>query len=156
MQERSCGCCTGGPLASERRLMLKKPPHILVTTPESIYILLTAEKSRKILADVDTLIVDEIHALADDKRGSHLSLTLERLYRLVDQQKVLRIGLSATQKPIEEVARFLTGAKRPLPEIINVGHKRELNLAVITPRTPFGAEYLPMRCGMKFMNNLLN
>ena len=90
---------TGDTLAKERRDMLKRPPHILVTTPESLYILLTAEKSRAILRDVQTVIVDEIHAVADDKRGAHLSLSLERLDRLAGQPT--RIGLSATQKPIE-------------------------------------------------------
>src|ERR1700689_1717392 len=99
---------TGDTLMKDRRLMLKRPPHILVTTPESFYILLTAEKSRAILRDVETVIVDEIHAVADDKRGVHLSLSLERLEALTYPPPV-RIGLSATQKPIEEVARFLGG-----------------------------------------------
>ena len=97
---------TGDTLVHERRAMLKCPPHILVTTPESLYILLTAEKSRAILRDVETVIVDEIHAVADDKRGAHLTLSLERLEALTHRSPV-RIGLSATQKPIEEVARFL-------------------------------------------------
>src|SRR5271155_5129741 len=99
---------TGDTLAHERRAMLKRPPHILVTTPESLYILLTADKSRAILRDVETVIVDEIHAVADDKRGAHLTLSLERLEALTHKPPV-RIGLSATQKPIEEVAHFLTG-----------------------------------------------
>src|SRR5450759_2997127 len=99
---------TGDTLAKERRDMLKRPPHILVTTPESLYILLTADKSRAILHDVETVIVDEIHAVADDKRGAHLALSLERLEVLCHRPPV-RIGLSATQKPIEEVAHFLTG-----------------------------------------------
>src|SRR3954447_13958085 len=99
---------TGDTLMHERRAMLKRPPHILVTTPESLYILLTAEKSRAILRHVETVIVDEIHAVADDKRGAHLALSLERLEALTYRRPV-RIGLSATQKPIEEVARFLTG-----------------------------------------------
>ena len=99
---------TGDTLMHERRAMLKRPPHILVTTPESLYILLTADKSRAILRDVETVIVDEIHAVADDKRGAHLTLSLERLDALTHQRPV-RIGLSATQKPIEEVAHFLTG-----------------------------------------------
>src|SRR5438132_5932590 len=94
---------TGDTLAADRRLMLKRPPHILVTTPESFYILLTAEGSRKILRDVETVIVDEIHAVADDKRGAHLTLSLERLEHLTNGPP-LRIGLSATQKPIEDVA----------------------------------------------------
>src|ERR1700680_4283255 len=99
---------TGDTLMPERRAMLKRPPHILVTTPESLYILLTADKSRAILRDVETVIVDEIHAVADDKRGAHLTLSLERLEALTYKRPV-RIGLSATQKPIEEVAHFLTG-----------------------------------------------
>ncbi|HYL93009.1 MAG TPA: DEAD/DEAH box helicase, partial [Alphaproteobacteria bacterium] len=112
--------------------MLKRPPHILVTTPESLYILLTAEKSRNILRDVRTVIVDEIHAVADDKRGAHLTLSLERLERL-SQQPVTRIGLSATQKPIETVAHYLTGSGRPDPVVVNIGHKRTLDLAVEVP-----------------------
>src|SRR5271168_2511198 len=103
---------TGDTLMKDRRLMLKRPPHILVTTPESLYILLTAEKSRAILRDVETVIVDEIHAVADDKRGVHLSLSLERLEALTDRPPA-RIGLSATQKPIEEVAHFLAGSADP-------------------------------------------
>ena len=99
---------TGDTLQPERRAMLKRPPHILVTTPESLYILLTADKSRAILRDVETVIVDEIHAVADDKRGAHLALSLERLDALTHRRPV-RIGLSATQKPIELVAHFLTG-----------------------------------------------
>jgi len=128
---------TGDTLASERRAMLKCPPHILVTTPESLYILLTAEKSRAILRDVETVIVDEIHAVADDKRGAHLALSLERLEALTYRSPV-RIGLSATQKPIEEVAHFLAGNGRPDPEIVNIGHKRKLDLAVEIPATLLG------------------
>src|SRR3954463_3327869 len=94
---------TGDTLMHERRAMLKRPPHILVTTPESLYILLTAEKSRTVLRDIETVIVDEIHAVADDKRGVHLSLSLERLEALTFRPPT-RIGLSATQKPIEIVA----------------------------------------------------
>jgi len=128
---------TGDTLAPERRAMLKRPPHILVTTPESLYILLTADKSRAILRDVETVIVDEIHAVADDKRGAHLALSLERLEALSHASPV-RIGLSATQKPIELVARFLTGGGRPDPVIVNVGHKRTLDLAVEVPGMPLG------------------
>src|SRR5271155_199347 len=97
---------TGDTLMHERRAMLKRPPHILVTTPESLYILLTAERSRAILRDVETVIVDEIHAVADDKRGAHLTLSLERLEALSHFSPLVRIGLSATQKPIEEIAHF--------------------------------------------------
>jgi ATP-dependent Lhr-like helicase len=128
---------TGDTLMHERRAMLKRPPHILVTTPESLYILLTAERSRAILRDVETVIVDEIHAVADDKRGAHLSLSLERLEALTYRPPV-RIGLSATQKPIEEVAHFLTGNGRPAPVIVDVGHKRKLDLAVEVPGSQLG------------------
>src|ERR1700690_2203473 len=128
---------TGDTLQPERRAMLKRPPHILVTTPESLYILLTADKSRAILRDVETVIVDEIHAVADDKRGAHLTLSLERLDALTHQRPV-RIGLSATQKPIEEVAPFLTGNGRPAPVIVDVGHKRKLDLAVEVPGSQLG------------------
>jgi ATP-dependent Lhr-like helicase len=128
---------TGDTLLHERRAMLKRPPHILVTTPESLYILLTAESSRRILRDVETVIVDEIHAVADDKRGAHLTISLERLEALTHRPPV-RIGLSATQKPIEEVARFLTGNGRPDSVIVNVGHQRKLDLAVEVPGSQLG------------------
>src|SRR2546421_2172201 len=112
MPEIRAAVRSGATLQPERRAMLKRPPHILVTTPESLYILLTAEKSRAILKDVETVIVDEIHAVADDKRGAHLALSLERLDALVtasqpERRAPVRIGLSATQKPIELVASFL-------------------------------------------------
>ncbi|MEX2174172.1 MAG: DEAD/DEAH box helicase, partial [Pirellulaceae bacterium] len=100
---------TGDTPASERQAMLRHPPHILVTTPESLYLLLTSAKSRDLLATVKTVIVDEIHALARDKRGSHLALSLERLAALCPQPPA-RIGLSATQKPIEEIGQFLVGS----------------------------------------------
>lgn len=129
---------TGDTLMPERRAMLKNPPHILVTTPESFYILITADKSREALRDVRTMIVDEIHAVADDKRGAHLSISLERMERLANTIPQ-RIGLSATQKPIEDIARFLTGNNRPMPTIVNVGHKRKLDLAVEVPGLPLGA-----------------
>jgi ATP-dependent Lhr-like helicase len=128
---------TGDTLAHERRAMLKRPPHILVTTPESLYILLTADRSRAILRDVETVIVDEIHAVADDKRGAHLTLSLERLEALSHRPPV-RIGLSATQKPIEEVAHFLTGSGRKDAVIVNIGHKRKLDLAIEVPPMPLG------------------
>jgi ATP-dependent Lhr-like helicase len=128
---------TGDTLMPERRAMLKRPPHILVTTPESLYILLTAEKSRAILRDIETVIVDEIHAVADDKRGAHLAISLERLQALTHNPPV-RIGLSATQKPIEAVAHFLTGNGRPDPVIVNIGHKRQLDLGVEVPPSPLG------------------
>ncbi len=128
---------TGDTPQPERRAMLKRPPHILVTTPESLYILLTADKSRAILRDVETVIVDEIHAVADDKRGAHLALSLERLEALAYRPPI-RIGLSATQKPIEEVAHFLTGSGRPDPVIVDIGHKRTLDLAIEVPPMPLG------------------
>jgi ATP-dependent Lhr-like helicase len=128
---------TGDTLTKDRLAMLKRPPHILVTTPESFYILLTAEKSRAILRDVETVIVDEIHAVADDKRGVHLSLSLERLEALAHRPPV-RIGLSATQKPIAEVAHFLAGNGRPDPVIVNIGHKRTLDLGVEVPSSELG------------------
>jgi ATP-dependent Lhr-like helicase len=129
---------TGDTLAHERRAMLVRPPHILVTTPESLYILLTAAKSREILKTVETVIVDEIHAVADDKRGAHLALSLERLERLAGKP-LARIGLSATQKPIEIVAEFLTGGERPAPVVVNIGHRREMDLAVEVPASEIGA-----------------
>src|SRR6266550_3567493 len=128
---------TGDTLMHERRAMLKRPPHILVTTPESLYILLTAERSRAILHDVETVIVDEIHAVADDKRGAHLTLSLERLEALI-KRPLVRIGLSATQKPIEDVAHFLRGNGRPDPVIVNIGHKRQLDIAVEVPASQLG------------------
>ena len=128
---------TGDTPTKDRLAMLRRPPHILVTTPESLYILLTAEKSRAILRDVETVIVDEIHAVADDKRGVHLALSLERLEALT-HRPLVRIGLSATQKPIEEVARFLGGNGRPDPVIVNIGHKRTLDLGVEVPSSELG------------------
>ena len=128
---------TGDTLMHERRAMLVHPPHILVTTPESLYILLTAEKSRAILKDVETVIVDEIHAVADDKRGAHLALSLERLEALAKRPPV-RIGLSATQKPIELIAHFLTGSDRPDPATVSIGHQRALDLAVEVPASELG------------------
>ena len=125
---------TGDTLMKERRSMLKRPPHILVTTPESLYILLTAQKSREILRTVETVIVDEIHAVADDKRGTHLALSLERLEALADRPPV-RIGLSATQKPVELVAQFLAGSGRPEPVIVQIGHQRAIDIAVEVPRS---------------------
>lgn len=136
MPEIRAAVRTGDTLMPERRAMLKRPPHILVTTPESLYILLTAEKSREILKSVHTVIVDEIHAVADDKRGSHLALSLERLEALA-QHPPLRIGLSATQKPIEVIAHFLTGG-RPDPVIVQIGHQRQIDIAVEVPASELG------------------
>src|SRR3984893_6870681 len=128
---------TGDTLAHERRAMLARPPHILVTTPESLYILLTAAKSREILRSVETVIVDEIHAVADDKRGAHLALSLERLNQLTGK-RLTRIGLSATQKPIETVAHFLTGSDSSDPAIVQIGHRREMDLAIEVPPSELG------------------
>src|SRR5262249_62031747 len=102
---------TGDTPSGERTAMAKRPPHILVTTPESLYLLLTSEGGRGMLRTVSTVIVDEIHAVIRDKRGSHLSISLERLEELVGKP-VQRVGLSATQKPLDEVGRFLVGAGR--------------------------------------------
>src|SRR5882724_3557325 len=132
---------TGDTLAHERRAMLARPPHILVTTPESLYILLTAAKSSEMLRTIESVIVDEIHAMADDKRGAHLALSLERLDHLTGK-RLPRIGLSATQKPIGLVARFLIGSDRPDPAIVEIGHRRELDLAVEVP----GSELGPVAC----------
>ena len=128
---------TGDTPMTERQQMLKRPPHILVTTPESLYILLTAEKSRRMLQTIRTVIVDEIHAVAPNKRGAHLALSLERLEALT-LTKLQRIGLSATQRPIETVAQFLVGDS-PMPTIIDVGHKREMDLAVEVPKDELSA-----------------
>ena len=129
---------TGDTLMHDRRAMQKRPPHILVTTPESLYILLTAGKSRELLRTVRTLIVDEIHAVADDKRGSHLALSVERLEALT-AQPLTRIGLSATQKPIELVGQFLTGSERPAPVIVQIAQRRHLDLAIEVPSSELGA-----------------
>jgi ATP-dependent helicase Lhr and Lhr-like helicase len=128
---------TGDTLMHERRAMLKRPPHILVTTPESLYILLTAGKSREILRSISTVIVDEIHAIADDKRGAHLALSLERLDALIGH-KPTRIGLSATQKPIALIAQFLAGSNQPEPSIVEIAQRRELDLAVEVPSSEVG------------------
>lgn len=128
---------TGDTTAVERQRMLKKPPHVLVTTPESLFILMTAEKSRALFHRVSTVIVDEIHAMAGDKRGSHLALTLARLDRLVEQNggsKPQRIGLSATIRPLGDVAQFLS----PSATIIDVGSRREMNLSVEVPSDELG------------------
>jgi ATP-dependent Lhr-like helicase len=129
---------TGDTAPAERQAMVKQPPHILVTTPESLYLILTSERARETLRNVRTVIVDEIHAVARDKRGSHLTLSLERLAAL-SRHPLQRIGLSATQKPIEEIARFLVGTERPSPAIVDSGHARELDLALEIPSSPLEA-----------------
>jgi len=133
---------TGDTSAAERRQGAKRPPHVLVTTPESLYILLTSESGRRGLAGARTVIVDEIHAVAGDKRGAHLALSLERLEHLVLEAggtRPQRIGLSATVRPIETAARLLVGTDRPLPAIIDVGQRRDLDLAVEVLRDELGA-----------------
>lgn len=136
---------TGDTPASERARMVRRPPHILVTTPESLYILLTAERSRAVLDRTRTVIIDEIHAVVDDKRGAHLALTMARLDDLVVKSggvRPQRIGLSATVRPIEEVARFLRGnvveGHTPRLAIVDSGHRRPLDLAVEVPRDELG------------------
>src|SRR4029077_17439348 len=135
---------TGDTTAAQRQALVKKPPHILVTTPESLYLLLTSESGRRMLGTVRTVILDEIHAVVDDRRGAHLALSIERLAALT-QYPLQRIGLSATQKPIEEVARFLVGARavdkagNPDCAIINIGHRRELDLAIEILESPLEA-----------------
>lgn len=140
---------TGDTPAAERTAMTKRPPHIVVTTPESLYILLTSEGGRRMLETARTLIVDEIHAVVSDKRGSHLALSIERLEQLVRQNNashsLTRIGLSATQRPIEEVARFLVGTENirndqtPNCAIIDSGHTRQLDVAVELTDSPLSA-----------------
>src|SRR4029079_10708185 len=138
---------TGDTPASERTAMTKRPPHIVVTTPESLYILLTSEGGRRMLPTARQVIVDEIHAVVGDKRGSHLALSIERLEQLVrsNNASLTRIGLSAKQRPIEEVARFLVGtenldvSKRPNCAIIDSGHVRKLDLAIELPESPVSA-----------------
>jgi ATP-dependent helicase Lhr and Lhr-like helicase len=135
---------TGDTTAVQRQALIKKPPHILVTTPESLYLLLTSDSGRRMLRTVRTLILDEIHAVVDDRRGAHLALSVERLAALT-KNPLQRIGLSATQKPIAEVARFLVGARsvddagNPDYEIIDIGHRRELDLGFELPSSPLEA-----------------
>src|SRR3954463_12006948 len=126
---------SGDTPSAERAAMLRTPPHILVTTPESLYLLLTAERSRQMLKSARVVIVDEIHAVLQSRRGAHLALSLERLDHVVGRP-LQRIGLSATQKPIEEVARFLT--RKPCA-IVDKGHRRKMDLAVEVPRSPLEA-----------------
>jgi len=134
---------SGDTPAPERQSMVRRPPHILITTPESLYILLTAERSRRFLQTAETVIVDEIHAVAANKRGAHLALSVERLEALAERS-LQRIGLSATQKPIEEIARLLVGTRHLLPDgtpdcaIVDVGHKRELDLSIELPDQELG------------------
>jgi ATP-dependent Lhr-like helicase len=128
---------TGDSSSSERAAILRTPPHILVTTPESLYLLLTSERSRTMLRTVRTVIVDEIHAVIGTRRGAHLALSLERLQE-VATRPFLRLGLSATQRPIEEVARYLVGAEqtRTPAAIVDEGHRRAMDLALEMPASP--------------------
>ncbi len=133
---------SGDTPARDRARMVRRPPHILITTPESLYILLTAEGSRRMLATAGTVIVDEIHAVAGDKRGAHLALSLERLDALCGR-RLQRIGLSATQNPIEEIAHLLVGtggqaAGRAACAIVDVGHQREMDLRIEVPDQELG------------------
>ncbi|MDQ3473703.1 MAG: DEAD/DEAH box helicase, partial [Acidobacteriota bacterium] len=148
---------TGDTPAAERTAMVKRPPHIVVTTPESLYILLTSEGGRRMLQTARTLILDEIHAVVGDKRGSHLALSVERLADLISRHeaqnakpetrnsKLVRIGLSATQSPIEEVARFLVGTEKvksdgtPDCTVVDTGHARQLDIAIEVPESPLQA-----------------
>ena len=165
------GLRTGDTPASKRASMLKRPPHILVTTPESLYLMLTSPKSRETLRSVETVIVDEIHALVRDKRGSHLAITLERLAAICPR-RLQRIGLSATQRPMDQIARFLVGVNEDktktiadmpkprgndgllsfdepilnvvpqsstMPVILDIGHQRQLDLAIEVPPSDLGA-----------------
>ncbi|KLD66421.1 ATP-dependent DNA helicase [Luteibacter rhizovicinus DSM 16549] len=129
---------TGDTPSSERERMKKRPPHILVTTPESLYVLLGSASGRAMLGNVREVIVDEIHAVAASKRGSHLALSLERLASLA-QRRITRIGLSATQKPIEKVAAFLTGNTNEDCAIVDIGHTRKRDLALEVPPVPLEA-----------------
>ncbi len=132
------GVRSGDTTSSQRSSMVRRPPEFIVTTPESLYLMVTAEKSREALRTIRTVIVDEIHAVARDKRGSHLTLTLERLEHICAERPV-RIGLSATQRPVETVARLLVGSNPSKPdgtalcEIVDTGHKRELDLELVLP-----------------------
>src|SRR5438132_8104735 len=137
---------TGDTTQSQRAAMLRTPPHILVTTPESLYLLLTAERSRAMLRTVRTGMGDEIHAVIGTRRGAHLALTLERLQR-VASAPLHRVGLSATQNPIVEVAKYLVGCsgglqaadsglKPAATQIIDEGHRRAMDLAIEIPRSP--------------------
>ncbi len=134
---------TGDTLPRERDRMVRRPPHILVTTPESLYLLLTAERSRQVLRGTRTVIVDELHAIAQDKRGAHLALSLERLDHLTGR-RCQRIGLSATAHPLEELARLLVGSARRKPDgsadcvIVDVGWQRTWDLSIWVPEQPLG------------------
>ncbi len=126
------GLRTGDTPQKDRQAFIKRPPHILITTPESLYLMLTAQRSRETLRKVRTVIVDEIHALARDKRGSHLGLSLARLDHVCESRPA-RIGLSATQRPVEEIAAFLVGTDASDCSIVDLGHQRDIELKVEVP-----------------------
>jgi ATP-dependent Lhr-like helicase len=130
---------TGDTTMKERREVAKRPPHVLVTTPESMFILLTSESGRKGLGGVRTVIVDEIHAVVPDKRGAHLALSVERLERLVAPAPLQRVGLSATVRPLEVACRLLVGASRPLPQVVDAGQRRDLDLKIEVLNDELGA-----------------
>ncbi|MDQ2910270.1 MAG: DEAD/DEAH box helicase, partial [Actinomycetota bacterium] len=127
--ELRVGVRTGDTPQKERAAMLRQPPDILITTPESLFLLLTS-RARETLRSVETVIVDEVHAVAGTKRGAHLALSLERLDRLVGRP-VQRIGLSATQRPLEEIGRFVSGGREI--ELVDAGRAKELDLKVVVP-----------------------
>jgi ATP-dependent helicase Lhr and Lhr-like helicase len=129
---------TGDTTQAERAAMRRTPPHVLVTTPESLYLLLTSERSRDMLRTARTVIVDEIHAVIGTRRGAHLALSLERLQQ-VAERRLLRVGLSATQKPIDEVARYLVGSDGEPCTIVDSGHRRDMDLGIEIPRSPLEA-----------------
>ncbi len=129
---------TGDTTARERREAARRPPQVLVTTPESLFILLTSESGRRALRDVRTVIVDEIHAVAADKRGAHLALSLERLQALTAPHGLQRVGLSATVRPLDVASRLLVGT-RPSPAVVDVGQRRDLDLGVEVPEDELGA-----------------
>jgi ATP-dependent helicase Lhr and Lhr-like helicase len=133
---------TGDSSPKDRRELVKKPPHVLVTTPESLFILLTSESGRRALAKTRTIILDEIHAVAGDKRGAHLAISVERLSDWVQRSggpRPQRIGLSATIRPIETAARLLVGAGADPPAIVDAGQRRDVDLAIEVPRDELGA-----------------
>jgi ATP-dependent Lhr-like helicase len=131
---------TGDTPQVQRQSMGRRPPHIIITTPESLYVLLGSDGGRRVLSTTRTVIIDEIHAMVGSKRGSHLALSLERLEALAGKPLV-RIGLSATQKPIEEIARFMVGARRSLENctIVDAGHARQRDLQIEVPDSPLEA-----------------
>ena len=138
---------TGDTTPADRAAIVKRAPHVLITTPESLYLMLTAERSRELLRKVRTVVVDEVHALMRDKRGSHLALSLARLDALCERRPQ-RIGLSATVHPIEEAARFLSGPKRPC-SIVDVGHRRGTSISPSSCRGRTSRRWPPTSSGAR-------